>query len=66
MATDAGFARVLRSGLFRTLAPAAASLFDSFEYAQDFDAPASANGSSNVARTNDSTLAGWAHFFLET
>jgi hypothetical protein len=56
------FALPAQAAINVTLERDASGLFDSFEYVQNFDSLASANGSTDVAWANDSTIAGWSLF----
>lgn len=58
----AALAAPAQAAISVTLERDASGLFDSFEYFQDFDTLASANGSSNVAWSNDATIDGWSLF----
>ena len=58
----AALAAPAQAAISVTLERDASGLFDSFEYFQDFDTLASANGSSNVAWSNDATIGGWSLF----
>lgn len=62
LALTAALAAPAHAALSVTLERDAWGQFDSYEYQQTFDTLASANGNTNVAWANDSTLAGWSLF----